>query len=215
MTKDGTTHRGLDWVSVVQRLRTIAGEGLAYSEEPYDLDRYRRLDALAREITAASAGLEAGDLETVLVDEGYPTPKVDVRAAVFDGSRVLLVREASDGRWSLPGGWADLGDTPGQVAAREVAEEAGYLVRPVRLLALYDKARHQPGRSLQSVYKVFIDCELSQPEPVPPLTAHEVTAVDWFEVGRPPALSTSRVTEAQLARMWELHQDGSLPADFD
>jgi len=105
MTGNAPITEGLDWVGVVQRLRTIAGEGLAYSENPYDRDRYRRLAELADEVITVETGSLSRNGEAVLIEEGCPTPKVDVRAAVFSENQILLVREASDGRWSLPGGW--------------------------------------------------------------------------------------------------------------
>lgn len=200
---------------MVQRLQTIAGAGLAYAESPNDRDRYRLLAELASEIVAAEATLTSGVTEKVLVDDGYPTPKVDVRAVVFsDDGQLLLVREASDGLWSLPGGWADLGDTPGEVAVREVAEETGYEVEAQRLLALWDKARHDHPRSLQSVYKVVIDCRLVGPEPTAE-PCHEVLEVGWFSPSSLPPLSRGRITEIQIGRIVQLRADRNLPADFD
>ncbi len=214
MIADEPGSQDLDWIQVVQRLRTIAGEGLAYSENDYDRDRYRRLAELADEIVTAQSGSLSTGGEAVLIGEGYPTPKVDVRAAVFRGGQILLVREASDGRWSLAGGWADLGETPGEVAVREVAEEAGYIVSPRRLLALWDKSRHGHPRSLEAIYKIVIDCSLvGSQQNRPP--SHEVLEVGWFDPADLPPLSTGRITESQVLRIVQLHQDQALPADFD
>ena len=214
MTGNAPITEGLDWVGVVQRLRTIAGEGLAYSENPYDRDRYRRLAELADEVITVETGSLSRNGEAVLIEEGCPTPKVDVRAAVFSENQILLVREASDGRWSLPGGWADLGQTPGEVTVREVAEETGYLVSPMRLLAVWDKARHDHPRSLQAIYKIVTECLLVGPEQVH-LPSHEVLEVGWFDPTHPPPLSTGRITQSQVLRIVQLHDDQSLPADFD
>ncbi len=215
MTEKDPDAKALDWVGVVQRLHTIAGEGLAYSENPYDRDRYRRLAELADEIVGAQYGPLTRETRAVLVEEGYPTPKVDVRAAVFSEGQILLVREASDGRWSLPGGWADLGDTPGEVAVREVAEETGYRVSPRRLLAAWDTARHDHPHRLQAIYKIVIDCSLIGPESAGRPPCHEILEVGWFDPADLPPLSTGRITESQVLRIVRLHQDQSLPADFD
>src|ERR1019366_3441386 len=135
--------RPMDWLSWTQRLQALAQAGLTYSQGPYDRERYEELQRLAAEVLAhhTSAPFDQA-LAIVRAEAGYATPKVDVRTAVFQNGRVLLVRETSDGRWSLPGGWADVGDTPSEVAAREVREESGYEVRVTKLLAVLDKARH-------------------------------------------------------------------------
>ena len=122
---------------------------------------------------------------------GYPTPKVDVRAVVFRGDELLLVRERRSGRWTFPGGWADVGDTPGAAAERETLEESGYRVRATKLMALLDKSRHEHPPSLDYTYKVLIGCRLEGGEPA---TSHEIDAVGFFAAhGRSPSsTSTAR-----------------------
>ena len=123
-----------DWLGWVARLQAIAQAGLELSDGPYDLERYKAVRALAAEIAAAHLDLP-GEAERLRLDEllagdgGYPTPKVDVRALVRRDGKVLLVRERADGRWSLPGGWADVGWSPAAMVEREVAEESGLQVR--------------------------------------------------------------------------------------
>ena len=110
------------------KLSALAQDGLTYAANPYDVDRYQQVGRLATELLAALSGRPAGELATELGrDTGYATPKIDVRGAIFDGEqRVLLMREKTDGRWSLPGGWADPGDSPSSAVAREILEETGY-----------------------------------------------------------------------------------------
>ncbi len=114
------------WLGWADALQTIAAAGLTYTENPFDRDRFEQVRTIAAEILSRHTDLTLpAALERLRAEPGYVTPKVDVRAAVFDGDRVLLVQEVSDRRWSLPGGWADVGDSPAEVAVREVREEAG------------------------------------------------------------------------------------------
>jgi len=202
-----------EWLRWVDALRTIAQAGLAYSRDPFDRDRFGSVQAIAAEILASHSdleGTEAGEL--LRAEGGYVTPKVDVRAAVFEEGRVLLVREVSDGRWSLPGGWADVGESPGEVAVREVLEETGLRVRATRLLALLDKARHDHPAQLWYVYKAFFACEVVGGA----LRASiETPEVRFFERDALPPLSLDRVTAGQIERVFQHHDDPSLAADFD
>jgi len=200
----------LDWV---RRLHTIARAGLTYSQNPYDRERYEQLQELAAEM-AADDEPEATSTTLALLrlERGYATPKVDVRAVVEREGKLLLVREAQDRLWSLPGGWADIGESPREVAEREVLEEAGYVVRARRLLAVYDKARHDHPPDFWYIYKLFFACTL---EGGAPRTSHETVDVGFFGLDDLPPLSEPRVTRSQLARMLALLADPSLPTDFD
>jgi ADP-ribose pyrophosphatase YjhB (NUDIX family) len=203
----------MDLVDLVQRLRRIAQAGLAYSESHYDLDRYSELLKLAAEVAAGRFDAPASRIEDLLrAEPGYPTPKVDVRAVVVHEGKLLLVREISDGRWSLPGGWADVGESAADVTVREVLEETGYVVRARRLLALYDRAKHEHPRDLWWVYKVFFQCELTGGEARP---SHETVDVAFFTPEELPPLSVPRNTEKQIRRMLELVAHPDWPADFD
>jgi ADP-ribose pyrophosphatase YjhB (NUDIX family) len=206
-----------DWLGWVARLQAIAQAGLELSDGPYDRERYLALRALATEIAAAHLELgspaERRRLEELLAgDGGYPTPKVDVRALVRRGREVLLVRERVDGRWSLPGGWADVGWAPAAMVEREVAEESGFQVRARRLLALWDRARHNSNPSLHSVYKVAVACDLLGGTARPSV---ETLDVGWFDADALPELSTDRITAAQIARLIELDDHPELPPDLD
>jgi ADP-ribose pyrophosphatase YjhB (NUDIX family) len=203
----------MDWLSWTQRIQAIAQAGLTYSEGPYDRQRYKELQVIAAEILAHHAGASVDKaLAVVRAEAGYATPKVDVRAAVFQNGRILLVRETSDRRWSLPGGWADVGDSPAEVAAREVREESGYEVRITKILAVLDKARHAHPPELWYAYKLIFLGELvggtSQ-------TSLETSEVGWFDREALPELSVSRVTKGQIVRVFVHHDHPELPTDFD
>jgi len=201
------------WLRWAERLQAIAQTGLAYASDPYDLERYRELRAIAVEIAARNLG-EPGEAVAsgFASGTGYPTPKVDVRAVVFREGRILLVRERAVGRWTLPGGWADVGQTPGEAAAREALEESGYLVRPEKLLAVFDKARHPHPPGVDYVYKLFVRCALVGGEA---RTSHETDAVGFYGPDGLPELEEGRATRAQVLRMFAHAADPALPADFD
>jgi ADP-ribose pyrophosphatase YjhB (NUDIX family) len=206
-----------DWPGWVARLQAIAQAGLELTDGPFDRERYRALRDLATEIAAAHLELpspaERRRLEELLAgDGGYPTPKVDVRALVRRDGEVLLVRERVDGRWSLPGGWADVGWSPAAMVEREVAEESGFQVRARRLLALWDRARHNARPALHSVYKVAVACDLLGGAARPSI---ETLDAGWFPPDALPELSTERITAAQIARLIELDDHPELPPDLD
>ena len=205
------------WPGWVARLQAIAQAGLELTDGVFDRERYAALRALATEIAAAHLELptaaERLRLEELLAgDGGYPTPKVDVRALVRRDGEVLLVRERADGRWSLPGGWADVGWAPSAMVEREVAEESGFVVRSRRLLALWDRSRHNPGPHPHSVYKVAVACDLLGGSARPSI---ETLEVGWFPPDALPELSTGRITAAQIHRLVELDERPELPADLD
>ena len=209
--------RALAWARRVQAISQI---GLTYSENPFDRERYEKLRDLAAEMFAAGTagnGQTEADARARLDDvltglTGYPTPKVDVRALVRSGGRILLVRELVDGRWALPGGWADIGASPSENAVREVAEEAGVTVAARRLLAVYDRARHGHGPSPNYVYKLFVACDPVDGEPTGGI---ETSEAGYFDPGELPPLSTGRVTAGQIARLLYLDDHPELPPDLD
>ena len=201
------------WLRWAERVQAIAQTGLTYSKDAYDRERYAELRRIAVEM--AAAGLEAPEPAVKVAfasAEGYPTPKVDVRAVVFRGDALLLVREKRSGCWTFPGGWADVGDTPAGAAVRETLEESGYRVRATKLVALLDKARHEHPPSVDYTYKVLVGCALEGGEPV---TSHEVDAVSFFARVEIPELDLDRTTPGQIALAWAHHEHPDRPTDFD
>ena len=204
------TPKWLDWA---QRLQAISQSGLAFEPHQYDRDRYEAVREIAAEMMAGSAACDVTPVRDLFVNQaGYATPKVDVRAAVFRDDRVLLVREREDGGWTLPGGWADIGESPAQATVREVREESGYETRAVKLLALYDRNLHGHPPIAFHAYKVFFRCELIGGEPA---ISSETSGVSWFGEDEIPVLSVSRVTAAQIHRFFEHCRHPDWPTDFD
>ena len=204
---------GPQWLRWAQRLQAIAQDGLTYAHDDYDLGRYEQLRELAAEILAAhSTGTLEEARNLLILETGPATPKVDVRAAVFDDDRILLVREPGEAGWSVPGGWADVGESPSEAATRETLEESGYGVRPVRLLAAYDRDRHDHPPIAYHVYKLIYLCELMPEER---LTDVDARGVRFFGEQEIPDLSVTRITRAQISRLFAQHRDPSIPTEFD
>lgn len=202
-----------DWLRWAQQVQAIAQTGLTYSQNAFDVERYEALHRIAAQMMAAYSDAEPEFVEALFhTDFGHATPKIDVRAAVFQGDEILLVRERSTGAWTLPGGFADIGESPGEAIAREVREESGYTVRTSRLLALYDRARHDHSPVPFYCYKVFFECELLGGEAAGSL---ETTEVGFFPRDALPEIDRRRVTPAQLERLWEMHRHPDGIADFD
>ncbi len=205
-----------DWLIWAREIQALAQTGLAFSKDPYDLDRYAMLRRLAARIMAEQTGADLRRIEALLdAESGYATPKVGVRGAVFDAAgRILMVREVVDeNRWTLPGGWADVNQTPAQSVVREVFEESGYRVRAVKLAAVWDRARQQQPAMAFSVVRMFFICTLEGGEPA---TSLETSEVDWFAEHDVPAdLSLRRTLPHHISRMFAHWRDPGLATEFD
>jgi ADP-ribose pyrophosphatase YjhB (NUDIX family) len=205
------------WLDRVRALQAIAQEGLAYTRDPFDRDRFTRLQDLTAELAAdvlapddAVRGVAVAT--AVRAESGYLTPKLDVRAAVHDGDGgLLLVREVSDGRWSLPGGWADVGETLAEGVVREVQEETGYAVEVERLLGIYDRERWGHPPMLHFTLKAVLRCRLVGGAATP---STETDSVDWFARDGLPPLSVGRTSPELLARVFAHCDDPGLPPDL-
>ena len=204
-----------DWLVWARELQAIAQTGLTFTRDPYDKERYEALRALSARLFAAHGDAPAERIVGLFKGEtGYATPKVDVRAAVFDADdRLLMVRETSDGRWTLPGGGADVNMTPAASAMKGVHEESGYDVAVRKLAAVWDRTRQAHPVGLFSCCKMFFICELIGGEA---RASIETSEIGWFAEGEiPEDLSLGRVLPAQIARMFAHHRDRGMAADFD
>jgi len=203
-----------NWLTWAKRLAALAQDGLTYSDNEYEIDRYQQIRQIAAEMMAAGFDLDAKTfLDLFTAEHGYATPKVDVRGAVIRDNKILLVKEKIDGGWTLPGGWADPCQSPSEAVAREVFEESGFEVRVVKLAAVYDRSKH-PHLPLMPfhLYKLFFLCEITGGVPT---ESYETTGVEFFAENALPSLSISRTLPFQIARMFEHHRNRALPTDFD
>jgi ADP-ribose pyrophosphatase YjhB (NUDIX family) len=202
------------WLPLARELQAIAQTGLTYSKDKYDTERYERVREIATEIMAIGGAIEAEQIaELFRQDTGYATPRVDVRGAAFQDGRVLLVRELSDGKWALPGGWADVNQTASECVAREIWEESGFSARVLKVAAVWDRRRqgHRPPQPFY-VYKIFFLCQIFGGSPRPSI---ETSEVGFFAEDELPELSPGRVTARQIRRMFEHYRHPELPADYD
>ncbi len=204
------------WLLWVREMQALAQTGLAFTRDPFDRERYEQLRRLAARIMAEHTGSDVQRVETLFAEQtGYATPKLDVRGAAFRDGRLLLVREAADAnRWTLPGGWADVNESPAECVAKEVREESGFEVRVTKLAAVWDRARHahKPPYAFH-IWKLFFLCEITGGEARIGL---ETSGVAFFaEDALPTDLSISRVLLPQLRRMFEHMRQPALPTEFD
>lgn len=203
------------WMEWARGLQAASQTGLHFTDNPYEIERYEKVRDIAAEMLAAATNFSAPEvMELNKADFGYATAKVDVRGAVFSDGGILLVREMMDaGRWTLPGGWADVNDTPSAAVRREVLEESGYHARPVKLAFVFDREKqgHPPPMPIH-IYKLFFLCAL---EGGAAADSHETSGARFFPADALPELSVSRVTEAQIHRLFEHHRNPALATEFD
>jgi ADP-ribose pyrophosphatase YjhB (NUDIX family) len=202
------------WLRWARQLQAIAQNGLTYAQNAYDVERFEAVRQVAAEMMAAGSGTDLSRiLDLFSAEVGYATPKVDVRGVVFRGDALLLVRELADGGWTLPGGWADPNESPGEAVVREVFEESGFQTRAVKLLAVYDRSKHPHVPPYPyHIYKLFLRCELVGGAAA---DSEETSEAAFFRRDEIPKLSIARVTPGQIARLFEHRLHPEWPADFD
>ena len=203
-----------DWLPIAQRLHALAQTGLAFTESDYDRERYQEIKDISIQLLSEMSNVPIEHIIHLFPSEiGYQTPKVDIRAVIFNGkNELLMVQEKADNdRWAIPGGWADVGYSPFEVAEKEVWEETGLEVKAVRLLAVFDKKKHPHPAQPWYVYKFFVLCEITGGE----LLSHtsETSAIEWirFDAVSELPVSVDRVTYSQLETMFLFAENPDLP----
>jgi ADP-ribose pyrophosphatase YjhB (NUDIX family) len=201
------------WLEWAREIQAISQTGYHYSENDYQRQRYLRLSEIAAEITSEYMHLDPGQLSEVFSRQvGYATPRVDVRGAVFQDNKLLLVRERADGGWTMPGGWADVGDVPSQAAEREIWEEAGFRVRTSKVIGIYDANRTGPLEFFHA-YKIVFLCELLGGEARP---SSETSDVGFFSEGDLPGpLSGERTRPRHIQDAFAAYWDAGWKTVFD
>ena len=206
---------GADWLAWARRVFAIASTGRHYCRDGHDRERYEELGQIAAAMLEALAERPVGRVRGLFADFGarYATPIVDVRGAVVRDGRVLLVREKGDGRWALPGGYADIGYSPRENVEREVLEEGGIRVAAVRLIAVRHKARHPYRPDIRDFYKLLFLCRpLDDSGPQGGL---ETSDAAFFGPDELPPLSRARTIEADIAEALAAHADPARLPTFD
>jgi ADP-ribose pyrophosphatase YjhB (NUDIX family) len=201
-------------IAPLRELLAISQTGLAFTKDPFDRERYARVRELVGDLLRTPGSANPAFDPGVLFgnDKGYATPKIDVRGAVFRDGRVLMVRERSDGLWTLPGGWCDINVSPGESAVKEIREESGFDVRVVKLAAVLDRRMHPHPTQFHHAYKLYFLCELTGGHAEASI---ETDAVDFFAEDALPPLSTQRITLGQIQLMFRHERERHLPTTFD
>jgi ADP-ribose pyrophosphatase YjhB (NUDIX family) len=204
----------LKWLDWAREIQSLAHTSLHYAQNPFEASRAQRLLEIASAIVAENSEMEAQDvLAAFTAQPGYITPKVDVRAAVFRDGELLLVREAMDGRWTLPGGWADVGETPSLAVEREVQEESGLAVHANRLVGVYDANRLPGELPLFHAYKLLFLCEPGEGNLK---TSEETSEVAFFPIDKLPSeLSSHRTTPRHIQDAIAAYHNPDIPVVFD
>ena len=201
------------WLAWAREIQALSQTGLAFSQTEYDTERYQRLSAIAAEIVARHTDLnQDAILQGFRTQPGYATVKVDVRGAILRNNQILLVQERRDRKWCMPGGWADVGETPSEMIAREIIEESGFKAQAQKIIGIYDANRGHTPLEFFHAYKIVFLCKILGGHPQ---TSNETMAVDFFDFDKLPPLSTDRTNERHLADVQAFIQDPQRPAVFD
>ena len=208
---DHKHHQSLEWI---KRIKALAEMGLVYTENDYDKERFEEMRTLSHQLMSVMTDVPLKVLEDFfLPQKDYPTPKVDIRGFILNEEKqVLLVKEGEDGRWSLPGGWGDVGYSPSEVIIKEIKEEAGLEAAVVRLLAVYDKKCHphppQPFYVYKLVFYCTVDAGLMQ-------TSFDIEAARYFDIGQLPDLSEDRILKSQVEQLHAMVTQETLEVHID
>ncbi len=180
------------WLAHAKRIQAIASTGLHYADNIHDQARYEELRALAQDMLAQLWDVPLARIADLAPDasKGYATPMIDVRAAVIKEGRILLVQERVDGRWSLPGGFADIGLSASENTVKEVEEEAGIPVTARHLFLLRHKAKHPYPPDIRDFYKLFFLCD--RVDDAAPSPGPETLDARFFDPSDLPDLSLGR-----------------------
>jgi len=177
----------LNWA---RRIQAISQTGLEFAHNEYDIERNKKLEKIAAEIISENSNFSTSELLEIFSNQkGYATPKVDVRTAIVNDDKILLVKEISDGKWAMPGGWADVGDVPSEAAIREAKEESGFDVEIIKVVGVYDANRNSGELELFHAVKIVYLCNIIDGKPTP---SFETPEVSFFDFNNLPPLSENR-----------------------
>ena len=200
-------------VEIANSLSAIAQNGLLFTENPFDKERYLQIQKIAASLLTEKSNLTFDKIIDLFNGEqGYATPKVDVRGAVFQDNKILMVKERCDQLWSLPGGWVDINESPSEAVCKEIREESGFETKAIKLIAVLDKNKHSHPVQLPHTYKLFFLCEIVGGAKK---TSIETSDVAFFAKDHLPDLSLPRVVKTQIERAFDHQQDRTLATDFD
>jgi ADP-ribose pyrophosphatase YjhB (NUDIX family) len=201
------------WLTYAKKLQAIAQAGLTYSKDPYDIERFEEIRNMSVEIMNDYTGIESEKIKDWFTNEtGYPTPKIDVRGAVIKEGKILLVKEKADGKWALPGGWADMDCSLNENLIKEAMEEAGAQIKPKRIISVWDRRNHNEPPMPYGCYKIFVECEFIAGEFE---RNTETSDARFFSMEELPPLSEGRNTKEQIKLCFDVSKKETHEALFD
>ena len=201
------------WVEFAIRIQSIAQAGLQYGKDKYDIERYEALRQIAAEMLSVKTDISTDKIKDLFCNEsGYQTPKVDTRAAIFIGGKILLVHE-NNGTWSLPGGWCDVNQSIASNSVKEVLEETGFTVSAQKLIAVQDWRKHNVINYAYGVVKAFVMCKYESGEFAENIETTEIGL--FFKDELPQNLAVEKCTMDQILMCFESYENPDLPTQFD
>lgn len=202
-------------LNLTKRIKAIADTGLLYNTNDYDRERYTELLEISHELTSLLIDQPVEVIKGFYApNKDYPTPKVDVRGLLLNAAgEILLVKEMADGKWTLPGGWADIGLSPAEVIVKEFREETGLTVKATQLLAVFDKKCHPHPAQAFYVYKFALLCEITGDSPLQ--KGFDILDAAFFPVDQLPELSEDRILRSQIELLHKKAADPQSAAYFD
>ncbi|MBM7587804.1 ADP-ribose pyrophosphatase YjhB (NUDIX family) [Bacillus pakistanensis] len=201
------------WLTYAKKLQAIAQAGLTYSKDPYDIERFEEIRNISVEIMNDYTGIGQEQIKEWFTNEtGYPTPKIDVRGAIIKEEKILLVKEKADGKWALPGGWADMDCSLNENLIKEAIEEAGAQIKPKRIIAIWDRRNHNEPPMPYGCYKIFVECDFIAGEFE---RNTETSDARFFSIEELPPLSEGRNTKEQIQLCFDVSRKETHEALFD
>lgn len=201
------------WLQWAKELQAISQSGLAYSKNEFDIERFQRIREISVEIMSEYTQISNTKIRTLFANEtGYQTPKIDVRAVIFNNNKILMVKEKKDNKWSLPGGYADIDLSVSENAKKESMEEAGAVVSPKRIIAVLDRNKHVDDDYPYSIYKIFVECDYIEGEYINNI---ETCEAEFFDSDNLPQLSLGRNTQEQIEMCFKAREKELLEPIFD
>jgi ADP-ribose pyrophosphatase YjhB (NUDIX family) len=193
---------------LIFHLQAIAHNGLLFASRHSDRDRYCVLRDIAVEMMAACSDARLEDVvATFDGGEGYATPRIDVRCAIFDRGRLRLVPAESDGEWGLPGGWAAPNVSPSENARRHVSSVLGCSVRIERVLAVWEEFGELSAELVYPTYHIVFLCSGEGES--------SVKVGELFSLSEVEHLSLSPSYRGRLMKLFSLAEGGRCESDFD
>ena len=201
------------WLKWAIEIQSLAQAGLTYTDNNYDKERYERLREISAEIIEKKTQLNIEKVEELFCnEEGYQTPKIDTRAAIFKDDKILLVHE-NNGTWSLPGGWCDVLESVKSNTIKEVKEETGLDVEVEKVIAIQDRNKRNKPLYAYGVCKIFSQCKILGGKFVKNIETTEIRFFGKEEL--PGNLAEEKVNNEQIEMCFEAFKDENWKTKFD